>query len=92
MRIFLKMGLNGAVWGGMGLSGDGDRGRRTTHQGRREGGWGVEGNPGGEAGSAGGDGDVALCGGSFADDVDLDGDALAQFLNVADDADFASRF
>lgn len=54
------MGLNGAVWGGMGLSGDGDRGRRTTHQGRREGGWGVEGNPGGEAGSAGGEGDVAL--------------------------------
>lgn len=54
------MGGDRAKWGGMGLNGDGDRERRTTHQGRREGGWGVEGSPGGEAGSAVGEGDVAL--------------------------------
>lgn len=86
------MGGDRAKWGGMGLNGDGDRERRTAHQGRREGDWGVEGSPGGEAGSARGEGDVAFGGGSFADDVDLDGDALTQLLNMADDADFASGF
>ncbi len=59
-KFFEDFFENGAKWGCMGLSGDGDRGRRTTHPGRREGGRGEKGVHVVETGSAGGEGDVAL--------------------------------